>query len=716
MVNLTDFIEWLAVEDKKRAALVLRHAREFEKVHRLVTRELIKSKASGSGISTSNLGNGTSSRRVDRRAITSSLTSSATGAAFDSWASRNGGQHRAGSFLHPRSQNTRGTVGGQALRQPSGMVDAYFTYRGPRSAGGTLSSRGNTVHGGKGPKQSFRMHDDADHDPVPGRNLSWPSSVGGGIQRRSSSNSLHDKSTASATAKRLTPRPANVAVSVASASSSLHGYRPASVSAVSDCSMLELGLERWAFGSRSGRSRRPTTSRSSSSSAKHALGSDYGYGDRHDRVDLRNVTPDLSPEKKSPLALNMSNGRSTWTNIHAGTAASTLTARTAAARTAAKRADGTGAGMTTAKPARAATSKAKRGRRGSANPRQNFPHNSVHEAVLSRSSPHIPEDAKKAGSDAASSRSHAERRQLPRGGSGGNDCGDYGGPEGARCRRGGDERLDGAPSSCFTDFFASTTPSFHKGSVGIDDSANRREDALQFSGTSSLELQRPKTMRRPPLQQRNRQHGRSPSASLSRNLSDLYGDDEGVVNNAERGAKEALDRSGRRGSSTSLSAMDEGRGAAGGGERGRKGDTQQKVESRYKKASTSRPLGGRAMASKQSPKAIGREVGEHWLRMRDPVSHRQFYFDPETRAAEWEDGGAMNTPEGMGLGLLSAEEREKLRRKFERRQRKFSRGARERPHQPGLREQVLRKMAREGNDGSGGGEEEELQSLPEEGD
>eukprot|EP00903_Cladosiphon_okamuranus_P006009 g5929.t1 len=108
--------------------------------------------------------------------------------------------------------------------------------------------------------------------------------------------------------------------------------------------------------------------------------------------------------------------------------------------------------------------------------------------------------------------------------------------------------------------------------------------------------------------------------------------------------------------------------------------------------------------------------GQSWLRMRDPVSQRDFWFDPETRAAVWEGGGAMeDTPGGMGLGLLSWEERERLKGKFERRQRRvrrasggpggavpavgISRGT------AGLRELVLRKLTLEGGSGesSGGG-------------
>lgn len=106
--------------------------------------------------------------------------------------------------------------------------------------------------------------------------------------------------------------------------------------------------------------------------------------------------------------------------------------------------------------------------------------------------------------------------------------------------------------------------------------------------------------------------------------------------------------------------------------------------------------------------------------MRDPVSHRQFYFDPETRAAEWEDGEVMDTSDGMGLGLLSKEERERLKRRFERRQRRSMRGARAGGGgggvPTGLREQVLRRMALEG-----GREEkvviigeQDVRSLPEE--
>lgn len=112
----------------------------------------------------------------------------------------------------------------------------------------------------------------------------------------------------------------------------------------------------------------------------------------------------------------------------------------------------------------------------------------------------------------------------------------------------------------------------------------------------------------------------------------------------------------------------------------------------------------------------GAEVGsrgesENWLRMRDPVSLREFWFDPKTRAAEWEGGGAMeDTPGGMGLGLLSKEERERLKCKFERRQRRGSRrgaaatgacaagGGRG----VGLREQVLLKLTLEGDSGGDG--------------
>ena len=106
--------------------------------------------------------------------------------------------------------------------------------------------------------------------------------------------------------------------------------------------------------------------------------------------------------------------------------------------------------------------------------------------------------------------------------------------------------------------------------------------------------------------------------------------------------------------------------------------------------------------------------GESWLRMRDPVSQREFWFDPETRAAEWEGGGAMeDAPGGMGLGLLSREDREYLKGKFERRQRRVRRasggpggavpaaggGSR---GTAGLREQVLRKLTLEAGSGETG--------------
>ncbi|CAM9496217.1 unnamed protein product, partial [Pylaiella littoralis] len=42
--DLEDFFRWLVVQDSRRAALVLNHAREFEKVHHLVTTELSRPK------------------------------------------------------------------------------------------------------------------------------------------------------------------------------------------------------------------------------------------------------------------------------------------------------------------------------------------------------------------------------------------------------------------------------------------------------------------------------------------------------------------------------------------------------------------------------------------------------------------------------------------------------------------------------------------------
>lgn len=100
-----------------------------------------------------------------------------------------------------------------------------------------------------------------------------------------------------------------------------------------------------------------------------------------------------------------------------------------------------------------------------------------------------------------------------------------------------------------------------------------------------------------------------------------------------------------------------------------------------------------------------KEGNEDWICMRDPVSLREFWFDPETRAAEWVGGGAMeDVPGGMGLGLLSREERERLKGKFERRQQRGIRraaggggGARGGGVRGvGLREQVLRKLTLEG--------------------
>ena len=70
------------------------------------------------------------------------------------------------------------------------------------------------------------------------------------------------------------------------------------------------------------------------------------------------------------------------------------------------------------------------------------------------------------------------------------------------------------------------------------------------------------------------------------------------------------------------------------------------------------------------------ESGNEWLSMRDPISLREFWFDPKTRAAEWEGGEAIEgTPGGVGLGLLSEEERERLKRKIERRRRRGRRNS-----------------------------------------
>lgn len=113
---------------------------------------------------------------------------------------------------------------------------------------------------------------------------------------------------------------------------------------------------------------------------------------------------------------------------------------------------------------------------------------------------------------------------------------------------------------------------------------------------------------------------------------------------------------------------------------------------------------------------------ESWICMRDPVSLRKFWFDPKTRAAKWEGGGAMEDDSGgLGLGLLSWEERERLKCKFERRQRRGRhRGApavaggvmRRSRSGAGLREHVLRKLTLDGESdgkgteapGAGGGE------------
>lgn len=100
-------------------------------------------------------------------------------------------------------------------------------------------------------------------------------------------------------------------------------------------------------------------------------------------------------------------------------------------------------------------------------------------------------------------------------------------------------------------------------------------------------------------------------------------------------------------------------------------------------------------------------MSESWLCMRDPVSQREFWFDPKTRAAEWKDGGSMeDAPGGLGLGLLSQEDRERLRGKFERRQRRVrhSSGVGGPRGTAGLREQVLRKLTLEGDSGDGGAE------------
>ncbi len=110
-----------------------------------------------------------------------------------------------------------------------------------------------------------------------------------------------------------------------------------------------------------------------------------------------------------------------------------------------------------------------------------------------------------------------------------------------------------------------------------------------------------------------------------------------------------------------------------------------------------------------------KEDGESWLSMRDPVTLREFRFDPETRAAEWEGGEVMgDVPGGMGLGLLSQEDRERLKGKFERRKRRARRssgggggvgagaGGGHPRGTPGLRAQVLRKLALAREDGDAG--------------
>lgn len=756
MGDLDDFMGWLEVQDEETAALVVRHAREFAQVHRLVTRELMGTKQQqherrvGGSILGTNGSSSSSSGKAGRilhargensgggRHTTAAVaatpaTAAATSGSLGQGADRRRGKHRqqqqADSTLRPHPRNHSVTVDcGRPVVGPPLDHRRTSTRRDGRRGGGIAPERMSQ-------QQQQQPHRSAQDCPQVGRILSWspPCSAGGETRRRSGSSGSYEKLTFAAAARRQSTQ------SISSSSQLLDEVRLAtsSVRSAPDASSLSgLGPNR-ATSFR--RSRSGSTHSVAASANKRRSAPDSGHRDgvidnRPGVHDPRMPTGVSS--RITPAPTNMRGTRSTARRHLAWTAGEPRAVETAPAGVATMNGQVPGRGQSR--------------HRRSADPEQHDSRSAVSEGEVSRSILIVPGDPSILSSSAGISRSRVERQRA--GGGGKNGDGD--GSSSRRSDGDGDERhgggkprrqtragsVDGVSSSGMSDFFTHTVPPPHHertfGRGFLSAQRQRHSESLPFSPASSVDhrLSPKPTGSRPAPRLSPWQQNRIPSALPSFSNFDYANGVTGQEKDARRGraAKEDFDISARPGSSIrSWSSAGE-RGGISVSENGRSAKNLPKYNGRR---STRADSGGRkslGVASRRSPSVAVAgaaaaavppppPVGERWLRMRDPVSQRQFYFDPETRAAEWEDGGAVCTPGGLGLGLLSAEEREKLRRKFERRQRRGPRGGgRVGSQQPGLRERVLRKMTREGNGGGSGGVggmgqvgEGELQSLPE---
>lgn len=745
---------WLEVQDKETAALVVRHAREFAQVYRLVTRELMGTKQQQherrvggtiSGTNGSSSGSCRARRILHARGQNSSggrhataavaaapATAAATSGSLGPGTDRRGGKHRqqqqADSTIRPHPHNVGVTVDcGRPAVGPPLDLRRTSTRRDGRRGGGIPPEKMSQ-------QQQQRMHRSAQDCPQVGGILSWPPpcSAGGETRRRSGSSGSYEKLTFAAAARRQSTQ------SISSSSQLLDEVRPATSSVRSApvaSPVRGLGPKR-ATSLRRGRSGSSHSVAASTSKRRGAPGSGHRDGGIDNQPGVHDPRmPVGGSARNTPALMNMRGTKSTARRHMAWTAGEPRAVETAPAGVATTNGQVPGRGQSR--------------HRRSADPEQHDSRSAVSEGEVSRSILIMPGDPRKLSSSAGSSRSRVERQRV--GGISKNGGGDR-----SSSRRGdgnGDERhgggkprrqtragsIDGVSSSGMSDFFTHTVPPPHHertfGRGFLSAQRQRHSESLPFSPASSVDRRPPPkpTGLRPAPRLSPRQQNRIPSALPSSSSFDYANGVSGRAKDAGRGraAKEDLDISSRHGSSIrSWSSAGE-RGGVSVSEGGRSVKNLPKSNGRRPTRADGGSKNSVDAASRRSPSvAVARvaaavppspPVGETWLRMRDPVSQRQFYFDPETRAAEWEDGGAVCTPGGLGLGLLSAEEREKLRRKFERRQRRGPRGGgRAGSQQSGLRERVLRKMNHEGNGGRSAGVggmgpvgEGDLQSLPE---
>lgn len=236
MGNLEEFLWWLQVQDKERAALVVRHAQEFKKVYSFITRELTRthnsnfSSSGSSGSTSSASGSVRDGSSTVRRASNTSAGMAAGGVGLGVFGSRR--DHA--SYL-PRSCTAKSNNGGtdkgdqeQLGWSPSGAAEALPSTATRRSRSADGASSGSSIPAHLAQRVQRRRQSDTRRNDnkttvshvasMPGGTASWPLSAGGVVRRSSGFASIDNASYPPAATERSCPQ-ADVAVRTAAVNS-----------------------------------------------------------------------------------------------------------------------------------------------------------------------------------------------------------------------------------------------------------------------------------------------------------------------------------------------------------------------------------------------------------------------------------------------------------------------------------------------------------------